>query len=1462
MLSTFGAVTAENELVSGKNNANVSQTVSMNQISNNIKSSSSKPSSNDLQKTNLNGNAGDHLNSINSVSSTPSKQASQNSNIGNNLFLNKMERINTTNLYDTQTQSFLNQPTSNIPSSQLSTGIESWGNLTISFQSGLQKIQSFYPSSMLVKVNSNNKVEFVVKLHNMNELSFLSTLFKLYNIDIESKVSSLGIVVVWVPLPYIQPFIKVTENNNYVSYVEPNGYVHVQFAPNDPLFPQQWGPQLIGMTSAWNQVQNLGSRSVKVAVIDTGIDYNNPELKGNYLPLGYNWVSNNSNPMDDNGHGTHVSGTIAAAINNGLGIAGLANVSIFAEKFLDSNGFGSDVNAALAINHAVAQGANILSNSWGGSYNSSLVADAVANAIQKGVIVVAAAGNANSNASFFPVDLPGVVGVAATDSSDQRASFSNYGNYVDISAPGVNILSTWLNDTYAYESGTSMATPHVSGLLALLMSKYPSDNASQLESIIYKTAIDLGTPGWDPYYGWGRIDAASAIYGLQQDNVQANIVAPSVFPVDLNSTFNASIRNIGLNTENNIAYKVLINGSIVTSGKVSTLDSGMTTNIPVSVFPLLTSTYNLTLIIDPVPGEIDTIDNTATRYVQALTKQIDLKVGDILAYVYNPTNSTNPLSSQLAPFDYAFNVTAEISPTTYNVSYIAYENFGGSLPQLFTLFTSLVNPYTREMTNGPWGLFPFWINTTGLQINDKVDLFTKGGQEGTVVGISTYNYYGVQKSVLLINDTANELISFDNSTGALLSVVEPFIQGPFFVTSYTNVQPAGFSLHNLKGIVTNTTISPGTASPIYFMVMNTGTYTESSNALLTINNTLQANYNFTLGPGQVQLMQVIWTPPTSGTFPLQLTITPVADETFLSDNTVNVIITVSSTFIVSYVYDSITGLPISGAEVDIFNANNGSLIETGLTNATGTFQSTNLPLGNYLIQVTKTGYYPNSIFITISNAGEVEIYFFMYPAPQESVIIISPTTNQTVLGGLVNVNYYATNIFLLNSISIYDNNVSIGTTYVFSSGLNFLNNTGTIIVPIFSNGTNTITLSFLYFDGSMVTTSVTINSEKVTPLIYPKLGDSMFYNYTYSYTSEYEIVNITFGNWITSTEINVTVTITDYFNGIISTRVLFYQVNVLNEFENDSFDMAYGYTFQYISNLGYTNPNGHGAIGDITPNISWADILTINGTTTLKGVNAWTLANDRNETWIYSRLTGILLKGVLNYGTFTVQLINSSFPLTAPAPTVTAPSVVLELLGTTGNTLSWCINGSYPDIYTIFKNGTEIANGRWISDQNVTINIDGLTHGVYGYTLIAYNAGGWYTVATIAVKAVDIPKLNSPPDIEYHLGTFGEKITWLANDSDPNTFSISRDDSFVSSGSWRTGVPIVIAVDVLPMGVYNFSILVTDLEAFNATDSVLVHVLSPSRHYTTPGFGAVFLILGLISIAIVSKKLRKKKLSD
>jgi thermitase len=378
--------------------------------------------------------------------------------------------------------------------------------------------------------------EIIVKLQDQATQADLRTLNARNDASVEEDLPSSDVNVVDLPQDLtVQEAVQTYEASPDVQYAEPNFKLYPSATPNDPSFNRLWGMnntgQSIGqagtldadidVSEAWNV--STGNSSIVIAVIDEGIDINHPELKDNiwrnpdevpddgvdndgngYVDdiHGYDFANDDASvydpdPITGQGdeHGTHVAGTIAATGNNGVGVTGVNwDAQVASLKFLGANG-GYTSDAVEAVNYAVKERIPISNNSWGGGGYSQSLRDAIARADAAGHLFVAAAGNGgadgvgddNDATPHYPsnYDVPNVMSVAATDNRDALAPFSNYGNNtVDLAAPGVDILSTLPGNRYGYYSGTSMATPHVSGVAALIKSRNPAAGDAQIKAQI------------------------------------------------------------------------------------------------------------------------------------------------------------------------------------------------------------------------------------------------------------------------------------------------------------------------------------------------------------------------------------------------------------------------------------------------------------------------------------------------------------------------------------------------------------------------------------------------------------------------------------------------------------------------------------------------------------------------------------------------------------------------------------------------------------------------------------------------------------------------------------------------------------------------------------------------------------------------------------------------------------------
>jgi subtilisin family serine protease len=399
--------------------------------------------------------------------------------------------------------------------------------------------------NLIDSLNEKYQVYKIEKLFNSNKNTVLKQNFlcNIYKFSLPKESDILPIVEEYSLCPY-------------VLYAEPNYIYKICRYPDDSDFNLQWALHNTGQTNgtidadidapeAWDI--EIGNKNIVIAVHDTGVDWDHPDLASNiwinqdeildgtdtdnngYIDDIRGWdfvdtslpvypsedgVEPDNDPMDCHGHGTHCSGIVGSVANNNIGTVGVCwNCSIMAVRVgfkskSGRSGFLEDDDCALGIEYAVDNGADIISMSWGGTERANLILDAMNYADSQGVVLVAAAGNDNDDWNFYPAAYDNVISVAATDHNDSRAYFSNYGSWVDVAAPGVDIYNTLFNDTYISWSGTSMATPHVAGLVGLMKSKNPNLNSEEILTILHSTADDVNS---DEYIGLGRINAYRAI---------------------------------------------------------------------------------------------------------------------------------------------------------------------------------------------------------------------------------------------------------------------------------------------------------------------------------------------------------------------------------------------------------------------------------------------------------------------------------------------------------------------------------------------------------------------------------------------------------------------------------------------------------------------------------------------------------------------------------------------------------------------------------------------------------------------------------------------------------------------------------------------------------------------------------------------------------------------------------------
>jgi len=555
----------------------------------------------------------------------------------------------------------------------------------------------------------------------------------------------------------VDKLIKDLSKRADVLYAEPNYIVHATATPADTYFGLLWGMKNTGQTilsvtgtpgadisatSAWDI--STGSNSIVTAVIDTGVDYNHPDLHANIWsapsdftvtiggrPItcsagthGFNAIRNTCDPLDDNDHGTHVSGTIGAVGNNGIGVVGVNwNTKIMGSKFLDASGSGTLSNAINAIEFAIQAktifgdqaNVRVLSNSWGGGGFSMALLDEINSANANNMLFVAAAGNSGSNndvISSYPsnYDAPNVVAVAATDNKDRLASFSNYGlTTVDLGAPGVSVASTIRNGNYAYMSGTSMAAPHVSGAAALILSMC-NLNTAQLKANILDNVDHISSLAGKTVTG-GRL------------NVNTAIRACSTPPVP-DFSLSASPGSLSIVQGESVTSTITVGALYGFTGTVNLEVSGIP-NADVSLSPTsVTTSGTITLTVNSrtaAPGSYTlTINGTSGSQIHTTTITVtvtDPSLSDF-SISASPTSKTVRRGSS-ASYDVAITRSGFTGSVTFSVTGLPTGAKDSFSPNPTSGSSSKLTIKTNSRRTPP-GTYPLTITGTGGGISHTI----------------------------------------------------------------------------------------------------------------------------------------------------------------------------------------------------------------------------------------------------------------------------------------------------------------------------------------------------------------------------------------------------------------------------------------------------------------------------------------------------------------------------------------------------------------------------------------------------------------------------------------------------------------------------------------------------------------------------------------------------------------------
>ena len=338
------------------------------------------------------------------------------------------------------------------------------------------------------------------------------------------KLQQIDTHIVQVPPQAEDAVIRALSHNPQIDFAEKNLLLEPSaIAPNDPYYSKEWHLARIQAPDAWGYSAGEG---ITVAILDGGVETSHPDLVNNLVP-GRNVVSNNSDTSPINVHGTAVAGTVAATTNNAMGVSSVAwNASLMPVRITNSSdGWASASDMANGILWAADHGAKVVNISYDIGSAASVINNAAQYLRNKGGLVVMAAGNNGTDRGYN--DNPYIINVSATTSSDALASFSDYGKYIDVSAPGKDIYTTWQNGGYGSAWGTSFSSPNAAAVVALIMAANPQLSPDEVESILETSADDLGSHGWDPYFGYGRVNAAAAVQ-LALGGVIADTSSPTV----------------------------------------------------------------------------------------------------------------------------------------------------------------------------------------------------------------------------------------------------------------------------------------------------------------------------------------------------------------------------------------------------------------------------------------------------------------------------------------------------------------------------------------------------------------------------------------------------------------------------------------------------------------------------------------------------------------------------------------------------------------------------------------------------------------------------------------------------------------------------------------------------------------------------------------------------------------------
>ena len=564
----------------------------------------------------------------------------------------------------------------------------------------------------------------------------------------KGRIGNLNVHTIDVPPGAEERVAEALARNPHVKFAEVDRVISPAAIYNDPNYANEWHLAKIGAPTAWDSSTGSG---VIIAILDTGVDGSHPDLAAQMVP-GWNFYDNNSNTADVNGHGTAVAGAAAATSNNGIGVASVAGgAKIMPVRVADANAYTYWSTVAQGINWAADRGARVVNLSYVGSSSSSTIISAAQYLRSKGGVFIVAAGNTSAVDNTAPT--PYVTVVSATDESDAKTSFSTWGSFVDIAAPGINILSTKAGGQYWNCWGTSLAAPVVAGAAALVIAKRPDFTADQIDAILASTATDLGAAGKDIYFGSGRVNAAAAVQAASAaataDTTPPNstIASPTggtvagTVSVSVNASDNVGVSRVELRangstvlTDNAAPFQFAwdstrsANGSVALTAVAFDAAGNSATSAPVSVNVSNGSATDTTppsvAISSPAGGA--TVTGTVTVAVNASDNvgvtRVDLRV-----------NGITVASGNVAPYNFNWNTTGVTNGST-SLTAAAYDAAGNSrisssiavnVSNTSAIAANDTTPPTLTLTNP----------RNGATVSGKVMVTTSASDNSSISGI-------------------------------------------------------------------------------------------------------------------------------------------------------------------------------------------------------------------------------------------------------------------------------------------------------------------------------------------------------------------------------------------------------------------------------------------------------------------------------------------------------------------------------------------------------------------------------------------------------------------------------------------------------------------------------------------------------------------------------------------------------